>query len=225
MRVLILTQDVYNTVGGGQTVYRRLIDSNPDVEFTYFRDKEPAAIAWRPSNALAVPLKGSRKIRVAQPFFPKFCLDNLCTADMYARSVAGQRFDVVELPDYRTMGPYIKGCLKQHGVAFDAFVLAMHGTISASLNLGWESHGVVAFDAQQLELDQFDIADARYAISKPYIREWQARRNCPVHYVDPLAIVGRPPIIPWTPSGKPNLYCLGRMERRKGNDLFIELVS
>jgi glycosyltransferase involved in cell wall biosynthesis len=224
MRILILTSDLYNTTGGGETVYRRLIESNLDVEFTYFRDKEPA-VTWRPSNASCVPLKGARNISVAQPFFPKVCLDNLCAADMFARSVAGQRFDVVELPDYRTIGPYMKGCLKQHGVAFDAFVLAMHGTISTSLNMGWESHGVVAFDGQQLEVEQFDIADARYAISKRYIQEWQAVRNRPVHYVDPLAIVGRPPIIPWTSSGKPDLYCLGRMERRKGNDLFIELVS
>ena len=40
MNILIGDFDLYNSVGGGQTVYRRLIETNPRLKFHYFIDKE-----------------------------------------------------------------------------------------------------------------------------------------------------------------------------------------
>ena len=57
------------------------------------------------------------------------------------------------------------------------------------------------------------------------MQEWCARADLEVHLLDPLAIIGNPRPVPWTPhEGKPNIYCIGRMERRKGNDLFVEMT-
>ena len=92
MRVLLVAIDVYTTIGGGETVYRKLIEANPDVEFVYFRIHEPRR-AQRPSNASSFALLQNRDLSVAQPFFPKVRLDNLETANAFSRSVAGQRTD------------------------------------------------------------------------------------------------------------------------------------
>lgn len=45
MRVLLVATDLYRTVGGGQTVYRKLISANPEIEFVYLRNAEPSAAA------------------------------------------------------------------------------------------------------------------------------------------------------------------------------------
>jgi glycosyltransferase involved in cell wall biosynthesis len=224
MRVLLVATDLYKTAGGGETVYRKLIFANPEIEFVYFRDAEPSGAA-RPANARSVLLKVRRTLQVSQPFFQATHLDNLQSADAIARSVAGEEFDVVELPDYFTFGVFLRDCFARHRVKFGALVLAMHGNISTSVDLGWDSVGDATFVQRQLEFAQFVDADARYAISKRYMAEWQARSNLEIHYVDPLSIVGPPNPVAWVPNrDAPELYCIGRMERRKGNDLFIEIL-
>ncbi|MBM3524341.1 MAG: glycosyltransferase family 4 protein, partial [Alphaproteobacteria bacterium] len=224
MRILVISVDVYSTVGGGETVYRRLIEAHSEIEFVYYRSREPAD-APRPRNAKTVALRAEHELRVAEPFFPQVRLDKVKIADAFARSVAGEEFDIVEIPDYQTYGVYLRECLHRHGVRVRALVLAMHGNISVSLDLGWDARGVVTFDDRQLEIEQYRAVDARYAISKRYAAEWQARAGGEIHLVDPLAIAGGIKLLDWSPrGGQPSLYCIGRMERRKGNDLFLELV-
>ena len=224
MRVLLVATDLYKTVGGGETVYRKLISANPEIEFVYFRDAERAG-AVRPTNAKSVPLKSPRSLGVSQPFFPARRLGHLQLADAVARSVAGETFDIAELPDYLTCGVYLRDCFALHRVKIGGVVLAMHGSISTSFDLNWESSGNASFVERQLGLEQFVDADARYAISKRYMAEWQGRSNMEIHYIDPISIVGPPNPVPWVPGPEaPELYCIGRMERRKGNDLFVELL-
>jgi len=149
----------------------------------------------------------------------------LSEADRYARAVAGESFDVIELPDYRAFGALLASALRRHGVRWRAVVIAMHGNISRSISLGWQSSGDNTLDLEGLEFEQFSLADAAYGLSPRYIDEWRERYPRTVHYIDPLAILESPEIPPLAPTrDKPALYCIGRMERRKGNDLFIELV-
>lgn len=224
MRVLLIANDLYGDEGGGQTVYRKLISANPEIEFVYFRSSE-SADARRPSNTSAVPFGSPKPLQVAQPFFPQTYLHLLQVANAYARSVAGQEFDVVEFPDWVAFGSFLRDCLEAHHVKFGALVLAMHGNISVAIELGWDAAGQDVFSLRQLEYDQFVGADARYAISRRYMAEWQAKAALDIHYVDPLSIVGLPEPVSWKAErGAPELYCVGRMERRKGNDLFVELL-
>ncbi len=53
MKVLLTTFDLYASVGGGQSVYRRLIETHPEIDFHYFRRRE-AVQAVRPANAHAL---------------------------------------------------------------------------------------------------------------------------------------------------------------------------
>lgn len=227
MRVLLIAKDLYREIGGGQTVYTRLIGSAPEIDFFYFREHE-AADASRPRNATAIPLGARFTLRVlSAPPFPAFRRYQLQEADCFARSVAGQHFDIVDIPDFHSCGSLLRDAFARHGVSVDRIVLAMHGNISVSLEMGWGSAGDNVLEQRMLERDQFESADGVYAISPRYMREWQARVDRQIHYIDPICFVDVPDRVPDPKAAddtKPNLYCIGRTERRKGNDLFVELV-
>lgn len=226
MKVLLVVTDLYKAVGGGQTVYRKIIESTPDVQFFYFRLDESSG-AQRPPNSFALPLRSRRRLEIlSQPSFPAYKRLALAEADRYARSVEGQNFDLVDIPDFYTFGSFLRQAFKQHNVSVNKIILAMHGNISDSINLNWGSDGDNALQEQVLEEAQFLSVDGRYAVSKRYIKEWQSTVKGNVTYIDPLSFVsasfGR--FFDAT-SRAPSLYCIGRSERRKGNDLFVELVA
>ncbi len=105
-------------------------------------------------------------------------------------------------------------------------VVALHGTVSKSLEMDWDPSRRRVLHHQVLEKAQFLDADGAYAISSRYIEEWKGAAHRPVHFIDPLLFINFPRTTSPAPQGgtKPNLYCIGRAERRKGNDLFVELV-
>ena len=77
------------------------------------------------------------------------------------------------------------------------------------------------------ERAQFSAADGVYSISPSYMSRWQAIIQRNIHYIDPSQFtLAQPPAGAWSPAkrSKPSIYCIGRSERRKGNDLFIEIV-
>jgi glycosyltransferase involved in cell wall biosynthesis len=227
MKVLLIATDLYHNIGGGQTVYRRLVESAPGVDFFYFRQDE-SHDSPRPRNATAIPLSIRLKLKaLGAPPYPAFRLSHLQDADRFARSVAGRQFDIVDTPDFFAFGSLLRDAFAHHRVTVGRIVLAMHGNISVSLEMAWGSAGDNVLEQRMLEREQFETADGAYAISPRYIREWQSRVNRPVHYIDPLAFVDIPDSVRFHRSiagKKPDLYCIGRTERRKGNDLFVELV-
>lgn len=226
MRVLLITTNLYRSVGGGQSVYKKIIESSPGVDFFYFVTDQHAN-ADKPANAHPISLLGSRKLRIlAPPPFPAYHIAQLKEADRYARSVAGQRFDIVDIPDFYTFGGALRSALNHHDVVVQKIVLAMHGNISDSIDLNWGSTGNCVLEHRVVELAQFKGADAVYGVSSRYIQAWQKRLDRPVKYIDPAYFVKRSEQVSSVNATrlKPSLYCIGRMERRKGNDLFVELV-
>ena len=53
--VLILTQDLFERIGGGESVYRGLISDNPEIDFFFFA-KSKISPRNLPENAFAIPL-------------------------------------------------------------------------------------------------------------------------------------------------------------------------
>ena len=225
MKVLLVTSDLFRDTGGGQTVLRKVIEANPDFQFTYLRNSEPED-ASKPLNARSVPLLSRRALRLnvppPHPIYEKVALEE---ADAVARSVAGQSFDIVEMQDYNVFGAALRAACAHHGVKVGRFVLALHGNISTSIEIQWGSPGDNVLEQKTLERRQFAEADSVYGISTAYIREWQQRVPREVHFVDPIEfVIAQRPTGFWTGGEAPSLYCIGRSERRKGNDLFIEIV-
>jgi len=226
MKILLITTDLYKSIGGGQSVYKKIIEATPSLEFYYFRHGK-AETASRPANAHSIPLVDRRSLRVlAPPPYPGYKLRALIEADQIARSVVGESFDIVDIPDFCTFGSVLRDAFVHYRVNVGRIVLAMHGNISKSIEINWGNVGNNVLEQRILERSQFEAADAVYAISPRYVREWQEIVNRPVHYIDPAHFISAElqPLNETDTSKSPSIYCIGRSERLKGNDLFIELV-
>lgn len=137
MKILLIATDLYAAMGGGQIVFRTIIEETPEVQFFYFLDSERPD-APRPANAVAIPLLPRRDLAViAPPPVPHYQLHAVHEADQYARSVAGLSFDLVDIPDYKTCGGSLRSAFEHHDVSVKRIVLALHGNISTSIRLNW----------------------------------------------------------------------------------------
>lgn len=227
MRVLIVAFDLFKNIGGGETVYQRIVSSLPEVDFTYLTyniDGEQS----HPDNAHPVLVPWGKELQVkGKPGFPQYILGQLREADRVAQAVAGQSFDLVDIPDYQTFGAYLRSAFAHHRVAVGSVVLAMHGNISTSIRLNWDTMGQDVSDLKASEKVQFQCADSVYSISRAYIDEWCRRVDRRVEYIDPMCFVNHGDPADWQPSTTEEpvqLACIGRSERRKGNDIFVDMM-
>jgi glycosyltransferase involved in cell wall biosynthesis len=224
MRVLLITKDLYRTIGGGQTVYKKIIQAHPEIKFYYFREQEEKN-APRPSNTEPITLHPHCAIK-ARSILPAPAYQHaLAQANQFARSVAGQNFDCIDIPDFYTFGSVLQDAFHHHRVGFEKLVLAMHGNISTSIEMHFSSCGDNVLEQRLLEQAQFACADAIYSISPAYIRQWKKIINRNIYYLDPIHFIDHlTTYYQDTKNSLPNLCCIGRMERRKGNDLLIEIL-
>ena len=227
MKVLLCVTDLYRDTGGGQTVYREVIRGAAHNSFMYFLDVEAPGTS-RPTNTIGVPLLPSRHLEVMTPApFAQQRVDALMYADRIARSVAGQTFDIVDVPDFLTVGSYLRDACAHHRVTVGAIVLSMHGNISRALSMNWGTLGQSVSHHQADELAQFRAVDGAYAISERYARDWQSQFARDITVIDPASLVpvSLAPQVVHSGIGVPALVSIGRSERRKGDDLFIDLAA
>ena len=230
-QVLLTEIDLFRNLGGGQTVSRRLMALRPQDRFHYFiRNEKPDAP--RPPNAVAIPFMPKyRAVRDDLPHEQAHLLWAYQDARNLAFSVAqhlpGHSFDVVDVPDYTQHGIFIRAALEAEGLHCDIVALALHGTLSSAWAGGWPAPGHPAqLDEMQIREElQCRAADARYTISAAYAREWQAKAPLPINMVNPLSIVAAGDPTPGTPrAGPPYFVFVGRREKWKGPDLFLDLA-
>lgn len=233
MNVLLAEFDLYKSVGGGQTVYRRLIETNPGITFYYFGDKEEAS-AIRPPNAKLVPFKITYPSPPTWEFAsldqPQWAHIDYLHAANYAAAAAHLPIDVVDVADYKFFGYMMGPALRRHGLEKCKVVLAMHGNVSETQRLNWgqldmlsPAHGI---STDQREQWQYRTADVRYGISKDYIEYWQKIGGQAGHYLNPLRFVHPPKVVRWNREDTGlSLNFIGRTEGIKGPDLFLELLT
>lgn len=230
-RVLLLDTDLYAVVGGGQTAYRRIIAAAPQTQFFYFAKREGRDAA-RPSNAHAIPLIERyvaneahlpHRLRHLYHFYWRAWR----FADSVKQHLGETEFDVVDGPDYLSDTLFIRSALGAHGIACGCVALALHGTISSAMRDLWapatpDRRSLV--EARFRERLQYRAADARYALSLSYGANWAAVSGSAPNALDPLIIAG--PIAPTpAPEGATaDVVFIGRRERRKGPDIFADLV-
>ncbi len=226
MRIFIVAQNLFKNVGGGETVYQRIVTSLPEIDFTYLTNdllKETV----HPANAHPVCMPYGKVLYVeGRPGFPQYILGQLREADRIAQAVAGQEFDLVDIPDYLPCGAYLRSAFAHHHVKVGRIVLAMHGNISTSIRLNWDTMGQDVSDILDNETMQFRCADSVYTISRKYMDEWCQRVDRSVQYIDPMCFVDCAKPQAWkapAPEEKVQLACIGRSERLKGNDIFIDI--
>jgi glycosyltransferase involved in cell wall biosynthesis len=227
-RVLIADFDLFSKVGGGQTFYRAIIEKNPDIEFSYLALNERAD-ATRPANAHAVRYQehyhDREWARYCDVVPPRWSLRSMVLASNIAYSVRGMEFDVVDLPDYEQLGYCLRPALEYHGVTAGKIALSMHGTISTSVSLNWLGDGTLNRALALQEDMQYQAVDLRYGLSAAYLDEWRERFDLESHYLSPLRFLDFPePTRTRRSHRSPDLLFVGRTEKRKGPDLFVEMA-
>jgi glycosyltransferase involved in cell wall biosynthesis len=226
LKVLIIQKDLFSKIGGGELVYQKIIEKTPDIQFYYFVEGE-AANHPRPPNAhvvkLAPPSRVQFKDRLAMG---KDFLPLLETADQYAETVANAEFDIVECPDYEVCSYFLPTALEKHRVKYERSVAALHGALSVSVNHAWGLSYGGNPQLMEIEKSYLQNVDGIYGISERYIREVKKKIKRQPHCLDPMNFVEfqRNQWRDKKSKNKPTLLCVGRSEKRKGNDIFVELV-
>ncbi|HMO20462.1 MAG TPA: glycosyltransferase, partial [Candidatus Melainabacteria bacterium] len=231
MRVLISEFDLYQSVGGGQTVYRRLIETFAEIHF-YYLIKEEKDNTERPLNAHPIRYKEVYDIErlysasLTEDLPPRWTCREFIEASNIAASVSGFDFDIAEAPDYKQHGLFLRSAFLQHKVKCRRFVLSLHGSISTSLRLNWGTdNDEPCIQFEELERLQYSCMDIRYGISKKYIAEWIERAGIESLYLHPMRFLAQPePKVAPSSNQPPSLNFVGRTERRKGPDIFIEMA-
>lgn len=230
--VLILDFDLFRDIGGGgQSCYRRLIELHPENCYYYFLREEGADVA-RPSNAQGIPFIHEYYANTGDlpGELTHFYSDYLhCwTMAASARAKLGKfHFDVIDTPDYYTSGLFARDAFQKHAISVDVVALALHGTISSALRDQWPRASVGSRSLAELrtrEHLQYRTVDVRYALSQAYADDWKAYSGIPARSLDPISIVGKVDPRRSSSGGPPDLIFVGRKERRKGPDLFLDLA-
>jgi glycosyltransferase involved in cell wall biosynthesis len=226
MKVLIVDFDLFQTVGGGQTFYRAVIEKNPTVDFYYFVISEDPDFK-RPPNAHPISFREKYIGKKFEGYGPiaSHWIGQFAEVSNIALSVRGRNFDVIDIPDYKQYGTLLRPAFRYYDVNFDRTVLSMHGVISKSMLLDWSTQDTDIRTLQEQEAIQYKAVDIRYGISKYYLNEWRKISDIQSHYLNPLAFLSLPEPTLAIPSEKlPSINFIGRMEKRKGPDIFINLV-
>jgi glycosyltransferase involved in cell wall biosynthesis len=231
-KILICEFNLFSQVGGGQTVYQNLIRRRPNDRFYYFTKESPGESA-RPTNAVEVPFKefyGARPQDIPGTYdhFIYVYRDAMDMARSFREAVPETSLDVVDTPDYRQNGLFLRDAFETHGVSVGIVALALHGALSSALTLAWpwtDNPGRSFAQLRLREQMQFRAVEARYAVSQFYADALQRRARYPINLLDPLAVIRDTHPAPSSgQDGPPDLLFIGRRERRKGPDLFVDFA-
>lgn len=230
-KILVCEFDIFRLVGGGQTVYQNIVRKSPADTFYYFiTSAEPESD--RPPNAIAIPFRQfyafNANIPRSQAHFFHAYRESMDMARSAYDALGEVKFDVVDTPDYRQNGLFLRNALETHGISVGTLALALHGTLTSALTLAWPWTDDPARFFAELRLRehlQFRVADARYAISEFYAEELRRHARFPINILDPLAVIRDTRLVASAPEDRaPDLVFIGRRERRKGPDLFADFA-
>lgn len=233
IRALICDFDFYSALGGGQTFYRRVIERHPDWTFLYpsrGRDLAGDIRAHRPANAhpfgfdrFLAPwdLLGALKIEGSEEQFYALIVCQI------AVPLQGQFLDVVEVPSFFPVAHLIRPIFAAFGIGVGTVSLGMLGWLSVSNRNAYASEVPEAVVERLEDLERRCIAgaDVSYTISDLHASE--NSRTKPSAIVDMHDALDRvsPPDAQAPGEGPPDLWFVGRLDRNKGPDLFIEIAS
>ena len=124
MRVLLPAVDIFHSVGGGQSFYKQLIQSNPNIEFSYLIRNESDK-ANRPSNSKTINYDYKfPNLHVLNPSFdfssvPTYARLAVSNAANIAYSARGLNFDVIDIPDWEQNGCFLRFFLNHFNIKFN----------------------------------------------------------------------------------------------------------
>lgn len=237
--ILILDFDFFSTLGGGQVLYRRIVERNPEMVFFYPSngpDLKPEIRDRLPPNARPFPYDRNLDVATINPAFASEHWLDQHFANEIARVLSplqGMVFDAVDIPSFRPQAYILRAVASCFGIVIHRIALGLVGWGSRSLEQAYEqdSSDRAAFQSyiQRLmfaESQSIVAADVRYTISR--IEEaFDFGNKLPIVMLDMCdTIESFPTVLPFPPgTGAPDLWYVGRLDGAKGPDLFIELAA
>lgn len=242
MKVFLASIDLFSLIGGGQRFYTSLIRSNPDIDF-YYPSSETPNRKNLPANAYPVLLSNihRRNSELIDSDYLSLPAGYQMAGKRYdlaylldvASSVPSMSFDVLDVPDYLPFGVFLAECFRFHNVKIGRVALSLHGTLSAALIGNWKEHLPNQQSLINYEKFFFQYADVRYGISERYAAQWSAQFPLPIHLIDPGFCIAAADSShkeiersgPAQQKTQPDLCFVGRQDKLKGPDLFLEICS
>ncbi|MEI6441638.1 MAG: glycosyltransferase family 4 protein [Nostocales cyanobacterium ELA583] len=244
MNVLIADFDFFSTVGGGQTYYRKLVERNPSIRFHFFtrnfnlEESGGNRSSDLPANAFPIPYKCDQRLpylftTIANKFpsiAPEIIYWLLDEAVNMAYSVADRSFDIVDVPSFRPLILFLAAMFKYNEVQCATYILSIHGWGHKAIDFSWErdrSQDIVR-SLLTIEKECLEGADIRYEISKFSLQDTKKFTSYPLVYYDihnvlesifPLTTLAQ------TSNSLPDIWYPARLDRQKGVDIFLQILS
>ncbi len=243
MKVLLAGEGLFTNTGGGQRFYEGQVLRNPDTEFFAFSEgmrgsRDPSSTI--PRNLRFVPLLDANRQSVVGGTLSRLLMNGkpalagkeheVAYLMDVAASVAGINFDVVDIPDYMPFAALLPSALRAFDVKVERFALSMHGTLSMGLKDNWDDNSLDLEALPQFEDLLHRAVDIRYGISSRYVSEWASATGYGALVVDPGVPIALPTekerkVASQRPLDAPELCFVGRQEKWKGPDIFVEFCS
>ncbi len=239
MRVGIVHCDLNDDIGGGQTFFQGLINSSGH-EFIFPTHN---AVGIESKNYISAPLINNWQRYCHKLDFSKVSLphgfnldgrqsDILSIFDML-NSFGSKKLDIIEIPDYLPYAAFIPAACKFLGIKVEKFVLSMHGTLSMALADNWVKFGGDLDMLRFFEDALYNVVDIRYGISPSYTSNEAVRLCHPACLLDVSHIFSFSNTEALATSDlntadklpPPDIMFIGRHEKWKGPDIFIDLIS
>lgn len=233
MKILLLSEGIFDAIGGGQAVYQGIIRSNPQHHFylpcakgmslpdnctgfqindffvRYFKDAFMHAIPARPQTSFHI-FKG---------------MD-------YAAAIKGQQFDMVDVPDYLCQTSSWPEIFKQFNITVDRWILSAHGSLSNPFsNHWWPIHETILRELRDDELAARQTFHGVYGVSDSYLDRYAALGFSPLKldpnylYNDLYKKYTEQKKSPQSPNSAPDLLLIGRLDLLKSHPKFAAMAE
>jgi len=223
-KVLVFIKNVFSETGGGQTYYQKLFKILKHIDFYYFYDNNIESKLATLKNINLIALKNKVNIKTDKPLLSSE-KNLLIEANQFARSTTNSSFDFIEFPDFCLYGLYIKEVCAMHNIFYVNLIISLHGNLSDSIRLNWDESSIHLI--KNFENRMYEKSDIVHGISSRYIKEKKYLPKKKTFFIDPIHFVDFITPKKTSPSikSKVNILCVGRLERRKGNDIFVDFIN
>lgn len=229
-KVLLGQADLISSVGGGESASRRLY-GQPGAPETVWPMTNGTLTTLPPNfDRVSYPSKYAHWInqRLRKSDWTANHAYDFAQALVMAEIAAETDCRFVEVPEYLTFSRFLPAALANQNRPDVRVVVSMHGRVSETLR--WERIDQYDGNAnliRELRFKEnccFRAADHRYAISESH-RDATSDQGMPVSVVDPWLAL-HSPLVQNSPDARlePHAVFIGRIERLKGLDLFMQMI-